>query len=253
MSRINQLIKDWPKGTIKTSKELKALGYNPQLLKIYANSKWISLVNRGAYKLYDDKVDWEGALYCLQKNVTNRIHVGGKTALGLKGYAHYLSQKKMTVDLFGNKQDKLPGWFKKQNWMKSIRYNVTSIYNYNSVDQFTNIKVNNIPVVISSPELAIMEMFFLVPQEYTFEEAALILESLTTLRAYIVQKLLEECNSIKVKRMFLYLSEKSGHKWFQELNPARINLGSGKRVIVKNGSLDKKYKITVPKKSGYEG
>jgi hypothetical protein len=35
MSKINQLIQNWPKGTIKTVSELKESGYSPQVLKIY--------------------------------------------------------------------------------------------------------------------------------------------------------------------------------------------------------------------------
>ena len=76
------------------------------------------------------------------------------------------------------------------------------------------------------------------------------MEGLTTLRPKLVQRLLEECKSIKVRRLFLLMAEYSNHDWFKELNVEKIDLGSGKRVIVKNGVLDKKYKITVP--SQYE-
>jgi len=41
MTKINQLVGNWPKGTVKTVKELRELGYSPQLLKVYSNSKWI--------------------------------------------------------------------------------------------------------------------------------------------------------------------------------------------------------------------
>jgi hypothetical protein len=37
------------------------------------------------------------------------------------------------------------------------------------------------------------------------------------------------------------------HLWFKELNLDKINLGTGKRMIVKNGVLDTKYQITVPR------
>lgn len=60
MTKINQLIKKWPRGTIKTSKELRRLGYSPQLLKIYSKSKWIESFIHGMYKLYNDQVSWAG-------------------------------------------------------------------------------------------------------------------------------------------------------------------------------------------------
>ena len=53
------------------------------------------------------------------------------------------------------------------------------------------------------------------------------------------------CNSIKVKRLFLYMAENILHEWFDYLNLNKINLGSGKRVISKGGKLDKKYNIVI--------
>jgi hypothetical protein len=44
----------------------------------------------------------------------------------------------------------------------------------------------------------------------------------------------------------VYLARESGLRWFHRLNLATIDPGSGKRVIVKNGVLDKEFGITVP-------
>ena len=93
-----------------------------------------------------------------------------------------------------------------------------------------------------------MEMLYLAPKEQSFDEAYEIIDGLTTLRPKLVQRLLEECKSIKVKRLFLFMADSSNHDWVKELNIEKINLGSGKRVVVKNGVLDKKYKITVPRR-----
>ncbi len=77
------------------------------------------------------------------------------------------------------------------------------------------------------------------------------MENLATLRAELVQKLLENCHSIKVKRLFMYMAEKIAHSWVEELNTDRLDFGSGKRVIVPNGVLDKKYQITVEHENPY--
>lgn len=245
MTKINQLIRQWSKGTIKTVKELRNLGYSPQALKIYTNSNWLSLIGRGAYKLFDDLVGWEGGLNCLQKE--NNLHVGGKSALEYKGFGHYLSHKKTKIELFGNTNDKIPKWFKKQNWMKDVRIYKTDFLRFNSSEMFTMVKENNIEINISIPELAIFELLYLVPNDQSFAEASLIFESLTSLRGDKLQHLLVKCNSIKVKRMFLYLSERYNHPWYREINMSKIFIGSGKRVIEKGGILNKKFKITVPR------
>ena len=65
--------------------------------------------------------------------------------------------------------------------------------------------------------------------------------------------MLEQCRSVKVNRLFLYMAEKAGHNWFQYLDLKKVNLGKGKRSIVKNGVYENKYKITVPKELGKNG
>ena len=65
------------------------------------------------------------------------------------------------------------------------------------------------------------------------------------MRPELVQQLLEVCRSVKVKRLFLFLAEEAGHAWVKELNILKLDLGKGKRSIVKGGRLDKRYQITV--------
>lgn len=73
------------------------------------------------------------------------------------------------------------------------------------------------------------------------------MEGLNNLRPASVQKLLEACNSIKVKRLFLYMADKANHDWVRYLNLDNVDLGSGKRSIVADGVYVAKYQITVPK------
>jgi hypothetical protein len=56
---------------------------------------------------------------------------------------------------------------------------------------------------------------------------------------------LENCSSIKVKRIFLYLAETQKHGWYDFIDQKNIGLGSGKRVINPSGKLDKKYSIVI--------
>jgi hypothetical protein len=66
------------------------------------------------------------------------------------------------------------------------------------------------------------------------------------LRPNVVQALLEQCTSAKVKRFFLWSAEEAQHQWFDRLDTAIVDLGSGKRQLFKGGRLNKKYAITVP-------
>ena len=73
------------------------------------------------------------------------------------------------------------------------------------------------------------------------------MEGLNNLRPAVVQELLERCKSVKVKRLFLYMADKASHEWFNHIMVAKVDLGTGKRAIVKDGVYIPKYEITVPK------
>ena len=107
---------------------------------------------------------------------------------------------------------------------------------------------NQIPITIAAPERAILEMLSHVDSESSFNHAWQIMEGLTTLRPEIMQTLLEGCNSVKVTRLCLYMAEKNQLQWYKRLNKEVINVGSGKRSIVKGGKLNENYQITVPGK-----
>jgi hypothetical protein len=62
-----------------------------------------------------------------------------------------------------------------------------------------------------------------------------------------VQDLLENTDNLKVKRMFLYMAEKAGHYWYNLLDVSKMNLGTSKLQLAKDGVYVSKYKITVPK------
>jgi hypothetical protein len=147
------------------------------------------------------------------------------------------------------KNSKLPKWFRTYDWNSELQITRTVFLPYSLAESFTVKKINGFALKISTPERAVMEMLYYVPQKQAFEEAAKIFEFLTSLRPDVVQVLLESVNSIKVKRLFLYIAEKQNHSWFKSLKLDGINLGSGKRVIEKNGVLDQQYNITIPKET----
>lgn len=117
-------------------------------------------------------------------------------------------------------------------------------------DQFTSgffWKENRNKVKTSCPERACLEMLKDVPNKISFEHADQLLQGMTSLSPRTVQKFLEACTSIKVKRLFLWFASRYNYPWFSKLNTESIILGSGNRVIVKGGQLDSNFKITMPK------
>ncbi len=80
-----------------------------------------------------------------------------------------------------------------------------------------------------------------------------LIQGLNNLRPNHVQELLEQCTSVKVKRLFMYMAEKANHDWVNYINLEKIDLGKGKRSLVKNGVYIPKYRITVPKELEEDG
>ena len=73
------------------------------------------------------------------------------------------------------------------------------------------------------------------------------MEGLQNLRPKLMQELLEFCNSVKVKRLFLFMAEKAHLPVLKHLDVERIALGSGARALVNHGFYDSKYHLILPK------
>ncbi len=256
-SKLNLLIRNWPDGKINSSSWLTSKGYGANFIQKYKNNNWIEAVGSGAYKKSGDDVAWAAALECIQKQLKSEVHVGGKTALELTGKAQYLKMKETSVVILSNKKEALPLWMKNYNWNAHLNFKVKNLFNpklafAEKSNGFTTIEVDRASIIISGPERAYLEFLDELPKNASYTEAKELMENLISLRPSMVQHLLANCNSLKVKRLFLHFAEKVNHPWYKKLDLTKLELGVGKRVVFKNGVLDKKYNITVPKDDSYE-
>ncbi len=66
----------------------------------------------------------------------------------------------------------------------------------------------------------------------------------------LVQALLEQCQFIKVKRLFLFMEEFVGHSWLKHLKTDKIDLGKGKRnvCLLKMVFTMTRFQITIRKR-----
>ncbi len=242
--KINQLLGTNPTGIVYLSSWLVEQGYSLDLQKRYRNSDWLTSIGTGAMIRSGDDVGYEGAIYALQEQAGLFIHPAAKTALSLLGKAHYLelSQKKVTV--FGGQHEKLPTWCINHDWGVQLDFYSSSFLPADI--GLVEIELKTFSIKISSAARAMLECLFLTPKNQELLECYQLMEGLNNLRPNLVQKLLESCTSIKVKRLFLFLAEKANHSWVKHLDIEKIDLGSGKRSMVKNGVYNSKYKITVP-------
>ncbi len=242
-SKINQQLLTAPRGAVLTLKWLNDRGISPKLANYYVSSGWLHRVGAGAFTTTAELPSWIGAVFGLQQK--SEIHPGGITALELAGRSHFLSLGDPAINLFGRKGERLPAWFRNLSRPRNVHFLATEFLPLGIGLQ--EHRAGNFTIKIAGEERAVLE--FLHEQKTDaagYEHMQLIFESLGTLRANVVQALLENCSSVKVKRLFLYLAEEHLHPWFKELNVEKIPLGVGKRMLFSGGRLDKKYLITVP-------
>jgi len=243
-TKINKLLKSWPSGTVGVSHWLEREDVSRQLQRHYQKSGWFESLGRGAFQRAGDSVDWLGGLYAMQKQAGLNIHAGGRTALGLLGQAHYLELNAQTIQLFAPRKTVLPPWFRKRDWGLKPELHHTNFLPVSA--GLTDIEHKLFKARVSGAARAVMECLYFAPEKFDLVEAYQIMEGMGTLRPTVVQELLEQCSSIKVKRLFLYMAEKAGHAWVKHLDLSKVDLGSGKRSFTPGGVYASKYQITVP-------
>ena len=244
-SKINYLLNTHPKGTVLLSSWLLEQGYSHDLQKRYKKSGWFESIGTGALIRSGEQVDYLGGVYALQSQLGLSVHPAGKTALSLLGKTHYLEFMTKKALLFGGSGEKLPSWFKGYLWDVEVDYQMAGFLP--KALGLTTLELNHFSIKISGEARAVMECLYRSPEKQSLEEIYEIMEGLNMLRPDQVQKLLEQCRSVKVKRLFLYMAEKIGHDWFDYLDLNKVDLGKGKRSLVKQGTYVDKYQITVPK------
>lgn len=236
-----------PEGLVVDRAWLADRGFERPLVDYYLRSCALDPVARGAYRRPGPPLKWEHVVYSLQE-LGYSVHVGGRSALELQGHAHYLSMQGVKqVHLYG--ADKLPGWVGKFEAPYRLNLHKAQLFKKYVTEAVIAMPFGHWdwPVSYATPELALLELAAEVKQAADFEVLDKLFDSATSLRPQLVMKLLMACHHVKAKRLFLWFAERHGFSWFKRLETDSISLGSGKRVIVKGGALDKKYQITVPR------
>ena len=250
MSKINQILTEWKPGDLHSLSWLKDKGIAQNLAYQYHKNGSLKKLGPGIYARSNEQLNWMGGVRLLQEELGKKIHVSGRAAFELRGRGHFIPMSpRPTIYLTTYEKEKIPKWFFGLNFDCQFAFTSSSLFKeeimLSEYESYSGFKLK-----ISSDELAILEFIESLDLRYSFETIENYMNSLTTLRAKVLQELLEDCSSIKVKRVFLYLSEKLNHQYFKKLEIEKINLGSGKRLIIENGQFDKKYQITVPRNYG---
>jgi len=266
-TKLNRLERELPEGLLVDASWLEGRGYSRSLRSQYVAAGWLKQPTRGVYCRPRGTLGWEQVVISLQTLLNQPVSVGGRTALELQGYAHYLSQSPKTVHLYSD--TKLPGWLSKIPTGIDFAFHNRARFIKN-VDwapaQFSlegpgtetaemvlpgGLRITRWgqwkwPLVVSAQERAILELIDELPTRESFHNVDMMMEGLVNISPRRMQLLLEQTKSVKVKRLFFFFADRQGHRWLNRIEKDKIDLGTGKRALVKGGKLDSTYQITVP-------
>lgn len=243
MNPLIQTLSLWSRYEVHTLSWLEAHGLSQtQAFRSYQAGE-LRKIGAGIYVRHGDPLHWAGAIQAIQKELGLSIHVAGVSALELQGAGHNATSKKWHLILTTYASANIPKWLKANDWGVEFQFHRSSLFEQNRwLDTYQQ---DGLDIKLACRELAILEYIDQSDYEHSFGPTENYMLGLITMRPKVLQELLEECRSVKVKRIFLYLSEKMGMPYFQDLDIRKIDLGSGKRVVIKQGRFDHKYKITV--------
>lgn len=253
--KLNRLQQELPEGLLADAAWMEGHGYSSALRSQYVRSGWLDSPARRVYRRSRTPLTWQQVVVSLQKVLDLPLTVGGRTALEQQGYAHYLAAETREVRLYGPKRP--PTWLAGLPLDVAFRWHNSQRLFHGDADALhepSPVMVGagglTLPIRYSSKERAVLELLDELPEHESFHQVDALIEGMSDLSPRRLQTLLEACASVKVKRLFLFFADRHRHAWRSRLNMSRVDLGSGKRVLVKGGKLDPRYNITVPPNLG---
>ena len=257
--KLNRLKRLLPEGLLVDASWLTEKGYSTSLRRQYVTAGWLEQPTRQVYQRPRGSISWQQAVISLQTLLGERLVVGGRTALDLQGFTHYLTLSANQVHLYGPEHS--PAWLYKLPLDDRFAYhNSEKLFPTASPAKSSALGVGTESkdfvtqpwgqwgwqLYLSSPERAILELLDELPDRESFHQVDKLFEGLVNLSPRRVENLLGRCKNVKVKRLFFFFADRHKHAWLKRINRCAVDLGKGKRLLVRGGKLDTKYLITVP-------
>ena len=234
-------------GRLVDTPTLERHGVTRMLAHKYIDSGWLEPVVRGVYRrpqAGSSSTDWQLVMRSLQHVMDYSSVIGGRTALELQGFAHYLLMRdEQVIHLYGNRH---PTWLKRLDNADRYRLHSTKLFDLSANEETTDVDSPVGVLKCSTPERAILQLLDELPRHESVHIVDTAFEGLASARPRRLEKLLASCTSIKVKRLFFVFADKHGHAWRRHVSPERFDLGSGPRALFENGQFHPRYRVSVP-------
>ncbi len=256
--KLKPLLNDLPPGYLVDAAWLVARKIDRKSIFNYVEKGWLEKVARGIYRRPDPEIfaadiddEWRRTVLSIQHLMKWQCHVGGQTAMALAGFEHYVRfDDAGPIYLYGE----TPSWMKRLPNADRFRHRTNALFstrgrisgaggtNDGNLDQTSAPR----RLIQSTPERAILEWLNELPNKTTFHSVDVVFEGLATLRPKPLMSLLQDCRSIKVKRLFFVFADRHNHAWCKYIEKDRIDMGAGPRALVEGGKMHPDHSIYVP-------
>lgn len=247
--KLKPLLQDVPQGYLVDTAWLKAREIDRKSIHNYEKHGWLERLARGVYRrpAAEDTVhDWQTVVLSGQTLMDYDFHVGGRTALSLQGFDHYVRfSADQNVHLYG----RVPPWLKRLPGFERYHVHRRSLFNDDQLGVETGREADIITgwaITRSTPERAIFEVLDQLPDDETFHVVDTLFEGLGSARPKLLNALLTVCRKKYVRRLFFVFADRHPHGWRKYVTPEDHDLGTGSRAFVEGGRLHPVYDLTVP-------
>lgn len=262
--KLKQLLQKVPPGFLVDMGWMSRHAISRQSVSGYVKQGWLEPVLTGLYRRPnvpdanpEAATGWKIPLLSALWLMRHRFHVGGTSALSLRGHTHYLPLGGgFALYLYGSD---IPAWLSRLHTDARVFTRSTKLFGADALgvedSDFSLAEENDAelaqspwrwPVAMSSPERAIIEMLDELPKGESFLTVDMAFESLANLRPRLLTTLLSQCRSVKTKRLFFAYADKHDHAWRRHIDMSAIDLGSGDRALTAGGRLHPVYRVTIP-------
>ena len=224
-------------------------GISYSLTQRYVQSGWLKRLSPGVFfrPCSDEAIrpNWNHALSAVQEQLKLPVHLAGLSSLAYQGLGHYLQLGQEHIWVGIRDKTNLPKWFTsfpEQEWLFCRNSKLQLL----PEQDLKKISIEGKELTASTAELAAYEIVDAIGRHISFEYVAELFQGLVGLSPRKVQSLLERSSAVQTNRIFLFLANYYAHQWTKRLDETKIELGSGKRQVIKGGVYNERYQITIP-------
>ncbi|MFT5612503.1 MAG: hypothetical protein ACI9I4_002101 [Neolewinella sp.] len=237
-------------GYLVNRKTLYSYGLTRPDVDYYVRSGFLTSFAHGVYHRKSDyNLTWHEVVASLA-DLGSEVHVGGISVIREAGLDHFVSVSDTTSSISLFSAEVLPKWLnnksfaipfisKKQSWLKKLP---DSVHRSQPFGQWER------GIKYATLELALLEQLVDAKLESDIVAIDRQLEGMANLSPTRLNELLVLCSNVKAKRLLGWLSNRHEHAWVEHLKWDAVDLGKGKRSIIKGGRYNDQWQITVPRK-----